>query len=116
MEAARGPQEGGPTRAEPRPGRWARSLPPEGVLDRMIANKDGGVYRRDPGQSARPFSPTHRSMPTGEDLHDAVDASQRWLLQQQHPEGFWVGELEGDTILESEYILLMAFLGRQREA
>ena len=36
-----------------------------------------------------------------------------WLLRQQHPEGFWVGELEGDTILESETILLLAFLGRQ---
>src|SRR5262249_3621301 len=30
-------------------------------------------------------------------------------------DGHWVGELQGDTILESEYILLMAFLGRARE-
>jgi squalene-hopene/tetraprenyl-beta-curcumene cyclase len=29
-------------------------------------------------------------------------------------DGHWVGELQGDTILESEYILLMAFLGRER--
>ena len=28
-------------------------------------------------------------------------------------EGYWVGELEGDTILESEYILLLAYLGRE---
>src|SRR5439155_15106650 len=27
-------------------------------------------------------------------------------------EGYWVGELQGDTILESEYILLLAYLGR----
>ena len=32
---------------------------------------------------------------------------------QQHPDGYWVGELEGDTILESEYILLLAFLGQE---
>src|SRR5207244_4184845 len=32
---------------------------------------------------------------------------------QQDPAGYWVGELEGDTILESEYILLLAYLGRQ---
>src|SRR5208337_5279537 len=33
----------------------------------------------------------------------------------QAADGHWVGELQGDTILESEYILLMAFLGRERE-
>jgi squalene-hopene/tetraprenyl-beta-curcumene cyclase len=35
-----------------------------------------------------------------------------WLLDAQHADGHWVAELEGDTILESEYILLLAFLGR----
>ncbi len=34
---------------------------------------------------------------------------------RQSDEGYWVGELEGDTILESEYVLLMAFLGRESE-
>ena len=83
----------------------------------MIANKDGGVPRRDPGPPARSFSPTPAQRPSlaADELHDAVDASRDWLLGQQHPDGFWVGELEGDTILESEYILLMAFLGRQHE-
>ena len=37
-----------------------------------------------------------------------------WLLQQQHVDGFWCGELEGDSILQSEYILLMAWLGQER--
>jgi squalene-hopene/tetraprenyl-beta-curcumene cyclase len=31
----------------------------------------------------------------------------------QQADGHWVGELQGDTILESEYILLMAYLGRE---
>lgn len=35
-------------------------------------------------------------------------------MEQQHADGYWVGELEGDTILESEYILLQAYLGRER--
>ena len=35
------------------------------------------------------------------------------LLQKQDSDGFWCGELEGDTILESEFILLLAFLGRE---
>jgi squalene-hopene/tetraprenyl-beta-curcumene cyclase len=36
-----------------------------------------------------------------------------WLLARQHPAGYWCGELEGDTILESEYILLLAWLRRE---
>ena len=39
-------------------------------------------------------------------------ATRDWLIEAQAPEGFWHGELEGDTILESEYVLLMAYLGR----
>jgi squalene-hopene/tetraprenyl-beta-curcumene cyclase len=37
------------------------------------------------------------------------------LLSRQSDDGHWVGELQGDTILESEYILLMAFLGRETD-
>lgn len=36
-----------------------------------------------------------------------------WLLEKQDQDGFWCGELEGDTILESEYILLLAWMGQQ---
>jgi len=43
----------------------------------------------------------------------AVEAARDHLLSQQHDDGHWVGELEGDTILESEYILLLAYLGRE---
>jgi squalene-hopene/tetraprenyl-beta-curcumene cyclase len=39
----------------------------------------------------------------------------RHLLSRQAPDGHWVGELQGDTILESEYVLLLAFLGREHE-
>src|SRR6201989_2335553 len=49
-------------------------------------------------------------------LQTAVDRARRCLLEQQRADGHWVGELQGDTILESEYILLMAFLGRERDA
>lgn len=45
---------------------------------------------------------------------DAVALTRDWLLEQQHPEGYWVGELEGDTILESEYALLLTWLGREK--
>ncbi len=44
-------------------------------------------------------------------VRTAVRAAQNYLLERQAPDGHWVAELEGDTILESEYILLLQFLG-----
>lgn len=46
-------------------------------------------------------------------LGKAISATTDFLLSRQHSEGYWVAELEGDTILESEYILLMTYLGEQ---
>jgi squalene-hopene/tetraprenyl-beta-curcumene cyclase len=48
-------------------------------------------------------------------LSRAIDRARRCLLDMQQRDGHWVGELQGDTILESEYVLLMAFLGREGE-
>ena len=48
-------------------------------------------------------------------LDRALTATRNHLVETQDPDGFWVGELEGDSILESEYILLMAYLGRVRD-
>lgn len=45
----------------------------------------------------------------------AIDRARRHLLEIQAPDGHWCGELEGDSILESEYILTMCFLGRLDE-
>src|SRR3954447_17929264 len=44
------------------------------------------------------------------DLDRAVECARSCLLGMQQPDGHWVGELEGDTILESEYILLLQFM------
>src|SRR6202051_147956 len=41
----------------------------------------------------------------------AVAAARRFLFSQQHEEGYWCGELEADTTLESDYILLHTLLG-----
>src|SRR5262249_26841758 len=48
-------------------------------------------------------------------LHTAIDRARQCLLRRQQADGHWVGELQGDTILESEYVLLLAFLGRERD-
>lgn len=41
----------------------------------------------------------------------AVDAARKCLFSQQSEEGYWCGELEADTTLESDYILLHTLLG-----
>jgi squalene-hopene/tetraprenyl-beta-curcumene cyclase len=51
--------------------------------------------------------------PAGPD--GALARARRCLLDQQKPDGHFIGELQGDTILESEYVLLMAFFGREGE-
>ncbi len=46
------------------------------------------------------------------DAQRAIEAAQQYLFSIQKDDGHWVGELEGDTILESEYVLAMHFIGR----
>ncbi|MGQ0810118.1 MAG: squalene--hopene cyclase [Nitrospiraceae bacterium] len=51
-------------------------------------------------------------------LDEAMRRSQAWFLARQDAEGFWVAELEADTTLTSEYLMLRRFLDRvdsQRE-
>ena len=45
----------------------------------------------------------------------AAAAARRYLLSIQREDGHWCAELEGDTILESEYMLTLHFLGRAGE-
>jgi squalene-hopene/tetraprenyl-beta-curcumene cyclase len=47
-----------------------------------------------------------------QEVSEAIVRGRDGLLARQRPDGHWVGELEGDTILESEFILLLAFLGK----
>ncbi len=41
----------------------------------------------------------------------SIELGKRYLLGIQRADGHWVGELQGDTILESEYVLLLHYLG-----
>ncbi len=69
------------------------------------------AFTAERAQSARPH-PTDLTFQAA----SARDRASDWLLYAQKPDGHWVGELEGDTILESEYVLLMAFLGRELDS
>src|SRR5262245_133476 len=49
------------------------------------------------------------------DQADGVENAVSHLVSLQHEDGHWCGRLEGNSILESEYMLLLWFLGRQTE-
>lgn len=48
-------------------------------------------------------------------LDRAIAAAETALLTKQDSAGFWVGELQGDSILESEYLLLKFILGQESD-
>ena len=60
--------------------------------------------------------PGHRSdgrFPAlAERLRDAIDRSVDYLLSLQASEGYWLGELESDTTLESDYIFYLNVIGK----
>jgi squalene-hopene/tetraprenyl-beta-curcumene cyclase len=45
----------------------------------------------------------------------AIDGARNWLLSQQHEDGYWCGELEADSSLESDYILMHTLLGTSNQ-
>src|SRR5579862_1140034 len=44
-------------------------------------------------------------------LSDAIDRGVSYLLSLQASEGYWLGELEADTTLESDYIFYLNVIG-----
>ncbi len=61
------------------------------------------------------ITPSESSYARVAPLRAAIGRTRNWLLGEQDADGYWVAELEGDTILESEFILLMAYLGREQD-
>src|ERR1700680_974178 len=59
----------------------------------------------------RPFS---ANPAFGERLAEAIDRGVNHLLSLQAEEGYWWGELEADTTLESDYILYLHVLGESQ--
>jgi squalene-hopene/tetraprenyl-beta-curcumene cyclase len=44
-------------------------------------------------------------------LDEAIRRTQDYFLRTQHPDGYWVGELETNVCMAAEYLLLTHFLG-----
>ncbi|HEX3204595.1 MAG TPA: squalene--hopene cyclase [Nitrospiraceae bacterium] len=89
-----------------------RSIP---VL-RLVSHNPHPVVHPDPTIRRASASVGH-----SEFTDEAIRRSRAWILKQQHGTGFWVAELEADTTLTSEYLMLRRFLNlvdpdRQRKA
>src|SRR5947209_220335 len=44
-------------------------------------------------------------------VSEGIESARSHVFSKQHPDGYWCGELEADTSLESDYILLHTLLG-----
>ncbi len=49
-------------------------------------------------------------------LEESINVATQCLLSKHNQAGYWVGELQGDSILESEYILMKFILGQENDA
>src|SRR4051812_42435499 len=59
-------------------------------------------------------TPEYRARPPATDdrLESAIDRGVNYLLSLQNERGYWVGELEADTTLESDYIFYLNIIGK----
>jgi squalene-hopene/tetraprenyl-beta-curcumene cyclase len=64
-----------------------------------------------PAASAVPQMPFGKIDDLASRVAAAIDGARKYLLSQQDEGGLWCGELEADTTLESDYILLHTLLG-----
>ena len=44
-------------------------------------------------------------------MRNALELAVDWLVARQHPDGWWVGELETNVTMTAEHVLLLRFLG-----
>jgi squalene-hopene/tetraprenyl-beta-curcumene cyclase len=55
-------------------------------------------------------SPSFSQKSTLDTLNAAIESAQSKLLSLQHPDGYWVFELEADCTIPAEYIMMMHYL------
>ncbi|HEX5544290.1 MAG TPA: prenyltransferase/squalene oxidase repeat-containing protein, partial [Nitrospira sp.] len=77
---------------------------------RLVSDKPVVLPSLDSSSAARRPIGHVTSQPDAVD--DAIRRSQSWFFCRQHAEGYWVAELEADTTLTSEYLMLRRFLDR----
>jgi squalene-hopene/tetraprenyl-beta-curcumene cyclase len=71
-----------------------------------------GISSVNPKGATKAVQPRFGRMDIGLDLvAGSIDRAKNWLLSLQHPDGYWCGELEADSMLESDYIFMHTLLG-----
>ncbi len=108
----------GSTSAPPRsaagPAGAVSGIPSSGVVQTVI-----GAGAREKQSIVRDLVAPALAHPQGQDrlapVLDAIGLTADWLAKRQAADGHWRGPLEGDTILESEYLLILAWAGRLDE-
>ncbi len=69
-------------------------------------------FPRNPKVVSQPAQPRYGRMDIGlEQVAEGIERATDWLLGLQHPDGYWCGELEADSMLESDYIFMHTLLG-----
>lgn len=48
-------------------------------------------------------------------LSFTIELAQRWLLERQHPEGYWQAALEANGEMNAEFIIFNRFMGLERD-
>ncbi len=71
-----------------------------------------GTFSSNPKAVNQPAQPRFGRIDLGlEHIADGIGRARDWLLGQQHEDGYWCGELEADSMLESDYIFMHTLLG-----
>ncbi|MBB5338588.1 squalene--hopene cyclase [Tunturiibacter gelidoferens] len=71
-----------------------------------------GISASNPKGADQLAQPRFGRMDVGlERIAEGVTRAKKWLFEQQHPDGYWCGELEADSMLESDYIFMHTLLG-----
>ena len=65
--------------------------------------------------TAHASAPSHLSNAESR-IEQAIRRSINWFLSAQSQDGYWWGELEADTTLESDYILYLHILGELKSS
>jgi squalene-hopene/tetraprenyl-beta-curcumene cyclase len=95
----------------------------EATLDIDVSARHGDVTRTESRHSGGKIPQRQNLERVASDRHPlepidqraiaaTIDATASWLLSRQAADGHWRAPLEGDTILESEYVLLLTWAGR----
>jgi squalene-hopene/tetraprenyl-beta-curcumene cyclase len=71
-----------------------------------------GTFSSNPKGVKQPVQPRFGRIDLGlEHVVEGMERAKERLLSLQHPDGYWCGELEADSMLESDYIFVHTLLG-----